>query len=345
MKRLDALLESGVQEGLFSRARAVVLTHGQVAYDGGNAPHGAEFDLASLTKVMVTTALVRELRLPCDAQLSKWLPGTSLTATIDDLLFHRAGLPAHVPFFLEEFAREPLLANSELLQRIRRHRARERVLARAQRCEATGQGVVYSDVGFILLGAVLEVASRLPLDVLFARKVAAPLGLAARYRRLSTPRGGGRFVPTGSLRPRPAVFGSYPAGAPQTERGVVDDDNTFVLDGVAGHAGLFGTAVAVARFGQAVLEGRYGSYESFSPNTTSHRACGFMLPTPGAASCGERFGPRALGHLGFTGTSLWIDFDRELVVALLTDSVAVKRSPGVLKDFRPRFHEAVIDAL
>lgn len=120
------------------------------------------------------------------------------------------------------------------------------------------------------------------------------------------------------------------------------------MNGVAGHAGLFGSARDVARFGQAVLEGRVkppreGWVRDKTPGST--RTFGFDTPSEVGASCGQRFGPRAIGHLGFTGTSLWVDFDRELVVVLLTNRVIFGRANVQIRQFRPRFHDAVLDEL
>jgi CubicO group peptidase (beta-lactamase class C family) len=124
------------------------------------------------------------------------------------------------------------------------------------------------------------------------------------------------------------------------------------MDGVSGHAGLFGTAADVARFGQAVLERRTCAQSHWAADASvvgSTRARGFDTPSKEGASCGARFGrggPRgAIGHLGFTGTSLWLDLDRGLVVALLTNRVALGRANVRVRDFRPRFHDAVLDAL
>ena len=127
----------------------------------------------------------------------------------------------------------------------------------------------------------------------------------------------------------------------------VDDDNAWCLDGVSGHAGLFGTALDVALYGQAMLEGRWAPASGWARDTTpgSTRTFGFDTPSAEGASCGQRFGKRAIGHLGFTGTSLWIDFDRELVVAFLTNRVALGRANLRIRAFRPQVHDAVLDAL
>jgi len=156
------------------------------------------------------------------------------------------------------------------------------------------------------------------------------------------------------VRPRPPAPGQeglWEIAAQASAKGEVDDDNAWALDGVSGHAGLFATAADVASFGQAVLEGRVGRSDRFGRDSTpaSTRARGFDTPSAAGASCGPRFGragPRgAIGHTGFTGTSLWIDLDRALVVALLTNRVALGRANMKIREFRPRFHDAVLDAL
>lgn len=354
---LEALLARGVAEGVFPLARAEVWFEGRHVFSGGNAPAHTVFDLASLTKVMATTALVLDARLPLSAPIRRWLPAAAVDATVDDLLHHRSGLPAFRPFFAQALSARPHLC-AEDCPAEERAAARDGVLAAVQatRPEApAGARAVYSDLGFILLGAALEAELGAPLDALVARRVAAPLGLSARYRRVSHP---GplptSLAETGSTRPRepaPGQEGQWSLPAARAHKGEVDDDNAFCLDGVAGHAGLFATAADVAAFGQAVLDGRLGPLEGFVRDTTpeSTRARGFDTPSDEGASCGPRFGRGgtrgAIGHLGFTGTSLWIDLDRALVVALLTNRVALGRGNIAIRDFRPRFHEAVLDAL
>lgn len=146
---------------------------------------------------------------------------------------------------------------------------------------------------------------------------------------------------------------------PTSDSGV-DDDNAFVMDGVAGHAGLFGTCHDVARFGQEVLEGVAGqsplaSKEAWQACVTrdtetphSTRAWGFDTPSESDSSAGQWLGqkpPGAVGHLGFTGTSLWVDLNRQLVVALVSNRTFLGRDNLRLKAFRPRFHDEVIRTL
>lgn len=346
------LLRRGVAENVFPLARLEVFHRGQHVLSEGPAAPETLFDLASVTKVMSTTALVLDLGLPLDAPVRRFLPGVRVEATLDDLLFHRSGLPAFLPFFDPVLRELPALFEGP--QPVLRARVREAVLARVAATEPSarvGQQAVYSDLGFILLGAVLEAASGVPLDALFTERLAKPLGLTAGYRRLSAGLPLPRTVAiTGSTRPRepaPGQEGMWSVPSRPTQFAQVDDDNAWCLDGVSGHAGLFGTALDVARFGQSVLtSGRRWSRDG-TPGST--RARGFDTPSDEGASCGPRFGRQgplgAIGHLGFTGTSLWIDLDRELVVALLTNRVALGRANLRIRDFRPRLHEAVLDAL
>lgn len=357
MHGLDALLARGVADEVYPLARAEVWLEGRHVFSGGNAPAHTVFDLASLTKVMATTALVLEARLPLDAPVRRWFPDAALEATVDDLLFHRSGLSPFVPFFAEQLRARPWLLDAAC-PASERAVAREALLSKVLRWppeRPAGVQAAYSDLGFIVLGAILEAELRSGLDELFARRLASPLGLQARFRRVSHP---GplptALAETGTARPRPPAPGQeglWEIAAQASAKGEVDDDNAWALDGVSGHAGLFATAADVASFGQAVLEGRVGRSDRFARDSTpaSTRARGFDTPSAAGASCGPRFGragPRgAIGHTGFTGTSLWIDLDRALVVALLTNRVALGRANMKIREFRPRFHDAVLDAL
>ncbi len=354
---LEALLQHGVDEQVFPLARLEVFHHDRHVLSLGNASPTCLFDLASVTKVMSTTALVLDQQLAIESSLQRWLPTAAAPVGLADLLFHRSGLPAFLPYFEQELNSVPALFGGpepELRAQVRRS-VIERVLA-TQPERPAGQQAVYSDLGFIILGIALETATGTPLDRLFASRIATPLGLTAGYRRISeglpVP---AEFAATGVTRPRepaPGQEGQWRVTTHPTELAQVDDDNAFCLDGVSGHAGLFGTALDVARFGQAILEGRWAPSTPWGrdPLTAgSTRALGFDTPSADGASCGSRFGrkgPRgAIGHLGFTGTSVWIDLDRQLVVALLTNRVALGRANVRIREFRPKLHDAVLDAL
>ncbi|RKH18299.1 class A beta-lactamase-related serine hydrolase [Corallococcus sp. CA047B] len=373
---LQAVLDDGVELGIFPAAQAVVLHKGMQVFGGvaGNATGDTRFDLASLTKVLSTTALFLRLwtegKVGPNTLVSRYHPGTpagDAGVTVADLLYHRSGLPPFVPFFADALKARPELLDAGCSANVRTQ-AREEVLraAAATPLEAPVRTrTAYSDVGFILLGDILSRAADAPLDTLFSRHVAEPLGLNARFHRLTDFPVDGATAHTGAMRPREPAPGQESLWKDVPSRpsrpGEVDDDNAWVLDGVAGHAGLFGTAVDVARFGQAVLEGCASTHAALAPAplwhrvlatdpllTGSTRSMGFDSPSKGHSSAGRFIGdtpPGAVGHLGFTGTSLWVDLRRSLVVALITNRVAQGRQDLRIRDFRPAFHELVVEAL
>ncbi len=359
MGKLNALIDEAAAGGIFPLARGCVFVRGHQVWEGGNAPADTVFDLASLTKVMATTALVLDLGLPLQSRLERYLPlARAGHATLEDLLVHRSGLSAFLPFFAKPMLDFPQLFDDDCPASLRaaaRQSVVDQVVATPP-IRGIAEACVYSDLGFILLGEALVAAAGAPLDVLFSERVAKPLGLSAHFRRISARAAlPPSLAPTGNTRPRepaPGQEGLWNVPTRATRPGEVDDDNAWCLDGVSGHAGLFGTALDVARFGQAMLEGKLAPPSPWSPDPLtagSTRALGFDTPSAEAASCGARFGrggPRgAIGHLGFTGTSVWVDLDRQLVVALCTNRVALGRSNIAIRDFRPRFHDAVLDAL
>ncbi len=365
---LQTLLEAGVREGSFPAAQATVLHRGRLLFEGssGDATDETVFDLASVTKV-ATTAIFLALRergtLGPETSLGALLPtAVAPHLTLEDLLFHRSGLPAWRPFFAHPEAMPAVLASGRSPDAFDRSRGAviDAALATAP-AAPVGARAVYSDVGFILLGEALSRAAGLPLTQLFEVAVAGPLKRALAYRPLGLPSGTQpalQIAPTGTQRPRPPAPGqegsfSLETVAPETVAGEVDDDNAWAMGGVAGHAGLFGTSAALAGFGQAILEerggaGRLASPELWAPAFTrdprtpnSERTLGFDTVSPGGSSAGRFMSSEAVGHLGFTGTSLWIDPARELVVALLTNRTLLGRDNHGIKTFRPRFHDAV----
>jgi serine-type D-Ala-D-Ala carboxypeptidase len=361
LSRVRALLEEGVAGEVAPLMRIEVVHRGASVISAGNAHADTMFDLASVTKVMSTTAcclsLVHSNALRLDHTVGAMLGDAPVaSATIEDLLFHRSGLPAFRPFFAEAIATWPKLLGPDCPADTRA-RARRHVIAAALGSPRSARReAVYSDIGFILLGEIVSKAAGLPLDVLFDHRVRDPLSLTAGYRRLSEkPALPVHLAATGATRPRepaPGQEGMWDTPVVPTEPGEVDDDNAWAMDGVSGHAGLFGAARDVARFGQGVLEGRYappvGAWGADTTTPGSTRALGFDTPSPDGSSAGPRFGkgPKgAIGHLGFTGTSLWVDLDRELVVALCTNRVAFGRINQRIRDFRPRVHDAVLEEL
>ena len=370
---LQRLLDEGVETGVFPSAAAVVFHEGRPVFEAAAAATpDTVFDLASLTKPVVATAFLSlwaEGQVGPEAPLSRFRANTHLAragATVADLLFHRSGLPAGQPFFAAVMHAVPELFAADCSAATRAEIRQEVALAAWHQPleRELGEAAVYSDIGFIVLGEILAELTGQPLDALVAARVTGPLGLGLRYHRLSTFSPDDAAQPTGSTRPREAAPGQenrWKELEPRpTRAGEVDDDNAWVMDGVAGHAGLFGSARDDARFGQAELDG-HDQGNALAPASLwrlllrrdpktpgSTRAMGFDTPAAQGSSAGTKLGqrpPGAVGHLGFTGTSLWIDLSRKLVVALLTNRTALGRANVRIQAFRPRFHDAVIDTL
>jgi CubicO group peptidase (beta-lactamase class C family) len=304
---------------------------------------GTQFDLASLTKPLVSltilTQLLGEGRLTLADRLDLHLheaAGTPLgQATLGQLASHAAGAPAWLDFWQRTQPGPD-----------RRAEVLRRVLGTAP--ESTpGTRATYSDLGYIALGAMLEAVLGQPLDVLYAQRVAAPLGLGATYRRLSQPRETKDVVATEVWPPR------CPDGLPL--RGLVHDDNAAAMDGVAGHAGLFASAEDVLTQGQAWLAAWQGdpgplhldpalvrrlTTTSGAPATTWRH--GWDTPTRPGSTAGDRVPDGAFGHLGFTGTSLWLAPHQGSVVVLLTNRVHPDRGPTEgIRALRRAVHDAV----
>jgi CubicO group peptidase (beta-lactamase class C family) len=293
------------------------------------------FDLASLTKVVATTTLamraVDEGRLALDdrvaGRLPHWRGADREPVTIGDLLSHASGLTAYLPFFRDHAGRDEF----------------ERAICALPLEYPPGTRSIYSDLGFVLLGFILQdAAAGTPLAVQFR-----PIAALAGADPLS-------FHPPREWRSRIAPTEVDPWRG-RLLVGEVHDENAWALGGAAGHAGLFGTAAAVGAFARAVLRTIGGEPLLARPETVrrfirrtgvpgSSRALGWdtMLPT---SSCGTRMSPSAIGHTGFTGTSLWIDWERDLYVVLLTNRVHPARDNELLRQVRPRFHDAVMDEI
>ena len=309
---------------------------GRLSYDDNATAASLDtiYDLASLTKVLATTPLAMRaveggavaLDDPVSLHIPQWTGSDRLVVTIRDLLAHCSGLPAHREYFRDHRGRTAFQGAIA-----------DEPLAYPPRSQS-----VYSDLGFMLLGFVLGGRD----------------GLATHFDALKSHTGSAQdlqFHPPDLCRRRTAPT-QMDAWRGRLLIGEVDDNNASALGGEAGHAGLFGTAMAVgdqARHLLQVLDGRTGAYRrdtalTFISRRTdvpgSSRALGWdtMLPT---SSCGTRLSPRAIGHTGFTGTSLWIDPDRGVYVVLLTNRVYEGGSTEAIAQVRRGLHDAVLDAL
>lgn len=331
-----------IGEGGVERARAVRGHRWRVPALGPALEEGCQFDLASLTKPMVSATLamifVERGQLSLDEPVRRWLPDAATAGSVAELLAHTAGCAAHVKFY------------EQLPGGCRAGESARQALLRLARTEpltgVAGKDTVYSDLGYLMLGELLEQVGGGALDELYASEIAGPLGLGCRYRRVGTDESEGE------------------AGCVATELdergealcGRVHDENARVGGGVFGHAGLFGTIGDVGRFAAEMLAAVGGSgrrlvspatarrFFTTAPGSASWRL-GWDTPShkPGISHAGDLW-PRdsGVGHLGFTGTSLWLDLARGRWVALLTNRVHPSREGSAegIKQLR----RAVMDA-
>jgi CubicO group peptidase (beta-lactamase class C family) len=315
------------------------------------------FDIASLTKVVATTSLVlfaHHEGLCClDDCLQRFYPNLVDTAmgavSIRQLLTHSSGLAAWQPLYQMLLPAGPTRCDPSEARR-RRQRAAELILQSAMVYPA-GSRVLYSDLGFIVLTDILESQYRQSLDALFLRHVARPLGL---HRAAYRPLGG-----MSALSPCSAAYAATEVCAWRQGllSGEVHDENAWAMGGVAGHAGLFATAEDLCRFAWAFWETSVGrrdwlpaalarqSMQRQTQPSGSTRALGWDTPTAGKSSAGDLFSSRSIGHLGFTGCSLWFDPERQIAVALCTNRVHPTRDAVGIATLRPAVHNLVMRAL
>lgn len=326
LAKIDHVVERGLAAGGFPGAAVVVGRKGFAVWEKGFGrlgwtpssgyviPDRTIYDIASLTKVVATTTAIMLLhdegKVRLEDPVSRFLPGFSGgdkdRVTVHQLLTHRSGLPAGRDIW--RIARTP-------------EAAREAVIASALKYQP-GSRYEYSDLGADILAFVAEAAAGERLDRYLGRRIFTPLGMTdTDFRPAGSLRG--RIAPTELTPPR-----GYPI------RGEVHDENAFALGGIAGHAGLFSTATDLAVFAQMMLNG--GEYrgvrflkaetvELFTRRSSGSRALGWDT-CAASGSCGQYMSERAYGHTGFTGTSLWIDPDREMFVILLTNRVHASRA-------------------
>jgi CubicO group peptidase (beta-lactamase class C family) len=349
------LLDRAVADGAFPGGVLAVGLHGQlVVHPFGMMTRDAKagavtadtiYDLASLTKSIVTATsvmiLVQQKRLDLDAPVARYLPefaadaksdadpGWRARVTVRMLLLHDSGLPAHREFYKEAKDRDAILA---------------RVLAEPLLHEP-GKQVEYSDLGFILLGEMIERLTGKSLDRYAKQNIFSPLGLDSS-----------QFNPPPKLRAEIAPTEDDKTFRRRLIWGEVHDQNASVMGGVAGQAGLFSTAGDVAAFAQMILNGGIYAHhrivsratiEQFTARQTlgnSARTLGWDVPADPAAT-GHFFSPHSFGHYGYTGTSLWLDQERGLFIILLTNRVNPTVENIKIRQVRPALHDSVFEAL
>ena len=348
-----AILEEAIAARAFPGCSFGVLAGDEIALQGALGRFTYEetasavktetvYDVASLTKVAATTAaamlLVQRKQLDIETPLCELLPDFAAGRMADDparsitlrnLLAHNSGLPGYAELFRAASTPAALL----------------RACLALPLEAAPGTRAAYSDPGFILLGKALEAVAGTDLASWTEREIFQPLGMTA----------------TGFC-PSPAARSAIPPTEEDTSfrqrriQGEVQDENAWVLHGVAGHAGLFSNVADLLRFSTAILCGtrnagayamplpiEHSVWEEFSrrqPPEGSSRALGWDTPSEPSSS-GKYFSPHSIGHLGYSGCSLWIDLDAGLAVVLLTNRTWPDRSSQLIRQVRPAFHDAV----
>ena len=341
----------GCAFGVLAKGRVVLNDAlGRFTYEADSpaVEPGTVFDLASVTKVVATTAMAMLLRqrgqLDLDTTLGDVLPGFVVGrepgsgarhVPLRNLLAHNSGLPAYVEFF----------------RTLRTPAALMHACLRLPLDAEPGTRAEYSDPGFILLGKALEVTAQEHMRSFLQREVFGPLGLQSTD-----------FCPPAAMRSAIPPTEEDTRFRKRVIQGEVQDENAWVLKGVSGHAGLFSNVPNLLRFSREVLRAvnpvpssgvpppglfTRETVEAFAqrqPPASSSRAIGWDTPSDNS-SAGVHFSKHSIGHLGYSGCSLWIDLDASVAVVLLTNRTWPDRESQLIRQVRPAFHNAVRQAL
>jgi beta-glucosidase-like glycosyl hydrolase/CubicO group peptidase (beta-lactamase class C family) len=354
IKSASDVIEKAIADGAFPGATLAVGYRGKLSVHAyGNLRYDAKspavkpdtmYDIASLTKVVVTTTLVEKLfegdfpsPLSLDAPIERYLPEWSSgpqpdwrhKVTVRNLMTHTSGLPPFQEYWRTSTSREETL---------------RRIFAEPLEYEP-GAKVVYSDLGIILMAEIIQRLTGKPLEKLASEYIFGPLGMKNSM-----------YNPPKDLWPEiaPTEFDSQLRH--RLVQGEVHDENAYAIGGVSGHAGVFSTAPDLAAFCQMLLNGgvyahqrvlRRATIAEFTapqPLAKNTRTLGWVVPTENSSS-GHYFSSHSYGHTGFTGTTIWIDPDRQLFVVLLTNRVHPTRENHKIAEVRPAVHDAIVKAL
>jgi CubicO group peptidase (beta-lactamase class C family) len=368
---VEAAFTEAVEKGAIPGATLVVRVGADIAYEGAfgfraivpdRSPMRLEtvFDLSSLTKPLATTVavmmLVRDTKLRLDDRLTRFFHNFGVHGkshvTFRHLLAHSSGLAAWRPFYqqiaeVERSGKVNFMASRGAKEFVYEEIHREKPEA------PLGTKTIYSDLNFMVLGEAVEQVSGVALNRFCRDKIFRPLELRATdFIDIS-------LVRTRRLEPVPEMFAPT-AVCPVRKRllvGEVDDENAYAMGGVAGHAGLFAPAKEVDRIAAELLA-CYAGRSDFIPQKILQQfwsrdsavrgstwALGWDSPSPEYSSSGHRFSPAAVGHLGFTGTSIWLEPARGIAISLLTNRVHPRRENQAIRDFRPKIHDLIMEAL
>ena len=368
---VEQAMDAAVARGVFPGVVVLVNAGGRVAFlraagrrsleegDGSPMREDTIFDVASLTKPLATaTAMmvcVRERRIGLEDRVTRFFHNFGVHGkthvTFRHLLAHTSGLPGWRPYCrdivkIEREGRINFTASRGAKEWVYEAIQREKPEAPA------GARTLYSDLGFILLGAAIEQVSGLTLDRYCHEKIFKPLGLRSTS-----------FVDLSVLRTRKlepiAEMIAPTERCPWRKRvlcGEVHDDNAYAMGGVAGHAGLFSCARDIDRMATTLRESCLGQnvflpssivsefWRRDDPIGSSTWALGWDTPSLKSSTAGTELSRNAVGHVGFTGTSLWIDLDRNLHVIVLSNRVHPSRDNDLIREFRPLIHDLCVRA-
>ncbi|WP_435549085.1 serine hydrolase domain-containing protein [Desulfobacterium sp. N47] len=354
MEEINNAMIGALSENVFPGAVLIVSVKGEVvffeAYGYANKlslkkmTKHTVFDLASLTKPLSTTLAVIKLiekgKLELKDKLRKILPQFKNTGKADinikNLLLHNSGLPDYRPYY---FILSDIMKNE-------RQSALKNMLVKEPLIYKPGEKTLYSDIGFMILRWVIEEISGYRLDHFMDENIYQPLGLdnlfyidlESEYRKKKN----GIYAATEFCSWRNILID-----------GVVHDENAYVMGGIEGHAGLFGTASDVNQLLSQLLFSFHGLSENsiidgelikifLSRQKEADRVLGFDTPSLTGSSSGKYFSYNTVGHLGFTGTSFWMDLERYVIAILLTNRIHTTRNNLKIKDFRPVLYDNVM---
>ncbi len=334
--KTKALLEQAIPE-VFPAYAVGVFVDNTVTHSTSQCDTKSLFDLASLTKIICTTTIAamaeQKKKLTIEESVQDFFPNfPSSKVKLSHLLNHSSGLPAWLPLYdgFQEKGFDPITTPQKA-----RVEYEEKILKSWQQKDFE-KNALYSDLGFMLLGWCLEKKLQMDIDALFQEWIANPYMLHSLQFLPISP----NVLPTENCPWRKHVL-----------RGEVHDDNCYILGGIAGHAGLFGNILDTLQVGILWLKAFCGEHHFLKPETVQKYWSFSHIPTSSRvlgwdgvsenSSTGQFFSSNSRGHLGFTGTSLWIDANHKLVVALLTNRVYPTRQNEKIKTFRPLFHDSL----